>query len=301
MSKPTAARVGPSEGLAPAVEPDADAASACRAVVRALRERHGWAVLSEDEPVRLVLGAVSAGGPKSWAALAEHVYSIALHEACLEAADPARQWRAYEELHQQLYRVAFHRWPELAEDAAQRAIELVFRQIERCHSPGAFMMFALWKLRQALKEERRLRGLVGPRPPAAGTPEETAITRPQLAGGDSREVALGRQVSPALQSASGNDAAEPDLARGLIDRDCLELLWASLLRLPNPEQRQAILLRFLGELDDQEIAARLGVTVGQGVGQWRRPRRRMRLHLRAALEIAAGRCGRRDRRFGVCR
>jgi RNA polymerase sigma factor (sigma-70 family) len=129
--------------------------------------------------------------------------------------------------HDLLYRVALHRWPELAEDSAQRALVLVYEQIDRCRDPGAFVAFALFKLRHAFKQEQRARG---------------------------QEVA----VDDGLLAQVHADVAPPAVQ---VDRyeSCRALL-AAIERLADERERAAIAFKFLGGQSDAEISEALGVT-----------------------------------------
>ena len=126
---------------------------ACRNIVQGLAERYEWALLQQNDLVDLVLGSIPSNAlPTQIEKLAKHHYTIALYQACRQSKNPERRERAYYELHRYLYRAAFNRRPELAEDAAQQALILVFEQIDRCREPGAFLAFALYKLLHAFQQ-----------------------------------------------------------------------------------------------------------------------------------------------------
>jgi hypothetical protein len=64
----------------------------CRHIVRDLIRKYGWALLSEDELVELVLGSVESGiPPPEVARLAKHHYAIATYEACWQDKDHDRR------------------------------------------------------------------------------------------------------------------------------------------------------------------------------------------------------------------
>ena len=200
----------------------------CQRIVRALIEKNRWALLSDDELVERVLGSIESGiSPTEAKRLAKHHYSIAMYEACRQARDQDRREQGYHELSHYLFRVACRQWPELAEDASQRALVLVYEQIDRCRSPGTFLAFALGKLRHAFKQEH---------------------------GASSREVPL---------EEAGRSIAQPDKTEAWTHLDyqewCQKLLDA-IQCLPSDLERKSITLKFIGGLSDAEIGERLGIT-----------------------------------------
>lgn len=198
---------------------------ACRRVVRALIEKYDWTLVGEDDLLALVLGSTqSEATPAELEKLAKHHYTIVLYQACRGAEDPGRREQGYHELFRYLFRSAYNRWPELAEDATQRAMVLVYEQIDRCQNPGTFLAFALYKLLQAFKEEQRSRG--------------------------KEDSPLSSAVDPALvQSHLGQ-------------QERLQVLVDAITRLPDERQQRAILLKFFGGLSDEAIGARLQITAG---------------------------------------
>jgi RNA polymerase sigma factor (sigma-70 family) len=202
----------------------------CRRIVRALIEKYDWALLREDDLVGLVLGSVQPGiSAAEVDRLARHHYTMVLYEACGQAENLDRREQAYRELFRFLFRAAHNRYPDLAEDVTQRAIVLVYEQIDRCRSPGTFLAFALNKLRHAFQQEQRARGREIPW-------DET--------GRGNRES---RQAGPSSE---------------LDQRERLRVVLDAIGRLPDERQRQTILLKFLGGLSDEAIGARLEITAG---------------------------------------
>jgi RNA polymerase sigma-70 factor (ECF subfamily) len=219
---------------------------ACRRIAQALIEENGWSLLSEQELARRLLCAepdACARAEPELRRLAQHQYTLALYAACRQTQDAARRENAYCELHALLYRVALRRWPELAEDAAQRALVLVYEQIDRCRDPGAFVAFALYKLRHALKQEQRARG------------KEQAASEGLLA-----------QIQADL----------PPLAAQVDEQERCQLLLAAMGRLRNERERAAIAYKYLGGQSDAEIGASLGITPGHVRVLRHRGLRRMR-------------------------
>jgi RNA polymerase sigma factor (sigma-70 family) len=194
---------------------------ACRHAVRALIESHDWVLPREDDLVQWVLDSIGTGAPPNNPERV--VYSVALYEACRQTADAGRRERAFLELHRFLFRTAYRRWPELAEDATQRALVLIFEQMNRCQRPVTFLSFTFFKLLQAFKTEWRIINRDAPLPLIAAV----VLFQPDL---DQQEA-----------------------ARMLIE---------AIRRLPDRREQQVILLKFLGGLSDEAIAARLQLTVG---------------------------------------
>lgn len=193
---------------------------ACRRVVQALIAQYDWALPREDDLMEWILASIQA--EDSPTDLERVAYSTALYEACRQTQDLDRRERGYRELFRFLFRVAYNRWPELAEDATQRALVLVYEQMDHCRGPGTFLGFAFFKLLQGFTEERRAMPLDGPLP--EGLP------------------------APFL---SGLDQQEP-----------LKILVEAIKRLPDQREQQVILLKFLGGLSDETIGARLQITPG---------------------------------------
>jgi RNA polymerase sigma-70 factor (ECF subfamily) len=199
-------------------------------IVQALIKKYDWALLQEEDLVELVLDSIeSEVAPAEVKKLTKHRYTMALYEACRQTEDLARHERGYHELSRFLYRAAYNRWPELAEDATQRALVLVYEQIDRCRSPGTFLAFALGKLRHAFKQEQRARG---------------------------RELFWGELAQ------RGTERDRTTLSSRLDQQERYEVLLDAIRRLPNDLEQKAILLKFFGGLSDAEIGERLGITVG---------------------------------------
>ena len=208
---------GISQGIDPTLQ------LACRRAVRTLIERHDWVLPREDDLVQWVLDSIGAGEPPN--NLERVVYSVALYEACRQTADPGRRERAFLELHRSLFRTAYRRWPELAEDATQRALILVFEQMDRCQGPVTFLGFAFFKLLQGFTAEWRAIKRNPPPPPPP--PPIPPLSQP-----------------------------------GLEQQEALHILIEAIRRLPDRREQQTILFKFLEGLSDEAIGARLQLTVG---------------------------------------
>jgi len=202
----------------------------CQRVVQELIERYGWALLQADDLTELVLGSVQpTASSAEIERQAKHHYTITLYEACLQDKDPPRRERAYRELFRYLYRAAYNRWPELAEDATQRALLLVYEQIERCRHPGAFLAFALWKLKHAFQQEQQARD---------NDPHPDEVLR------------------------SNTERKRATVQLRLSRKERLEVLVEAIRRLPDERKQKTIVLKYFAGLSDEEISVRLGTTVG---------------------------------------
>ncbi len=193
-------------------------------------KQYEWTLLPADDLAKQMLGDIEPGASETeLERAAKHHYTHVLYQACLQEEDRQRRERAYRELSRYLYRAAYNRWPELAEDAAQRALILVFEQIERCREPGAFLAFALWKLRHAFQIVQRARG--------------KAFTREEFT-----------QRNPARK--------QPSAHSRLAQKEQLHILTEAIGRIPDERKRQAIVLKYVAGLSDEEISVRLDVTEG---------------------------------------
>ena len=200
---------------------------ACRPIVRALIAQYDWALPREDELLAWVSDAMR--GNALPANLGRVAYSVALYEACRQSEDLSRREGAYQELFRFLYRAAYNRWPELAEDATQRALVLVYEQIDLCRGPSTFLGFAFFKLRQALTEEWRAQT------------KATPVGIVEL--GDWREDRLAVETRLTLE-------------------ECLTALVDAIARLLDERQQKVLLMKFQDGLSDEEIGARLGIAAG---------------------------------------
>jgi RNA polymerase sigma factor (sigma-70 family) len=153
------------------MEPDrATLLQACHAAVDRLAATWGWHLLGRATWARQAADLVRAGMAADPGRAAMFVYSQVLHTACSGIDGRARQNLAYTELFRFLFESARRRYPEIAEDATQRASERVFAQFDRCRTPGTFLAFALQQLMDAARAVRRQNGLdaIPQAAPAAG-------------------------------------------------------------------------------------------------------------------------------------
>lgn len=223
----------------PAAPAAADQArTACRAAVSTLMARGAWACVGEDELAERVWRAAGPdASPAAFVQLAKFHYSALLYAACLQTQDLRLRELAFGDLHRFLYRAAYNRWPELAEDAAQRALVLVYEQLDRCRAPGTFLAFALNKLRHAFQQEQRAReaGQRGRRPGDVPIDDLADVLADEEAGA---------------------------LEQGPLSAETTAALLQALERLPDSRQRSVVFWKFFGGLSDEEIGRQLGIRPG---------------------------------------
>lgn len=208
-----------------------------------LLARHGWQLLDRDTFVGRTLSALSEGWASEPRRAATQVYVLALYTACSGAEGAERQETAYRELYHYLYRSAYHRYPDVCEDAAQLAIERIFANFDRCREPAAFLAWAFQQLRDAARVLRREQQ----RPPRV-----------------SLDAAPVPDLAPLLLLLPAPASADP--AVQLIEQETVSRvagMVADFLREhPRAEQQlAALLLKHVWGLDDASIAQRLDKTV----------------------------------------
>lgn len=182
------------------------------------------------------------------------VYARTLFEAC---QDPARQEQAYRELYDYLCMQAAYRGPHLACDFAQEAILLILRSFHeegraRCSRPEAFLLFARFKLWDAISRVRRFSDEGG---------RSTSLS--DLAYDEDDEEAVDSRLVPPRPQPLDDLLVKERLARArasvrlvaLEVLDGLHVLWSK----PKPPRRQlvAAILAHLDEAPDPVIARRL--------------------------------------------
>lgn len=192
------------------------------------------------------------------------VYSRLLYAAC---QDGDRQAQAYAELHRYLWSLARHLEPELADDAAQRAIELICAAwrheapAKRPRSASTFLRFAQLKLREARNYERRLlqksRREAPSEPPASAecaADGDDILEQTPHPGPPVDEVVIDREGS--ATRAHWLVATRHRVA--YLAFDCLQKLW----RQPRSPRKQlkAVILTFMEHLPDLQIADLVGIT-----------------------------------------
>jgi DNA-directed RNA polymerase specialized sigma24 family protein len=206
--------------------------SSCLAAAHELIAAFGWRLLSETELAARAVATLAVQPELTPRQVCLNVYSRALYDAC---RDGRRQDQAYQELHYYLHRMACRRRADLADDAAQEAIELIFRQIHTCREPGAFLSFAWYKLLHAI---RRL----SPDHEEAELPTDDLFPWMPL-----------DELLPAGEQAAIGGERVDDLWR------CTRLIWQKQPRSHN--QLRAVYWKYFDGLSDEEIAELLQTTV----------------------------------------
>jgi RNA polymerase sigma factor (sigma-70 family) len=203
-----------------------DAKTLCRKAVRELAGRFGWQLLPEDEFAPRCFKVMTEKPAMTPKQACLYVYSQVLYDACQDAR---QQEQAYFELHYYLHRIACRCRPDVAADATQEALRLIFEQIHTCRNPRAFLRFAQFKLLQAIKSVERRRGW------EEEFPE------------DGKPLKL--------------ISEDPDLPS---DEDLLHCIRHVLETHPRArDQLRAVLWKYFDELSDEEIARRMGKSPAQ--------------------------------------
>jgi RNA polymerase sigma factor (sigma-70 family) len=215
----------------------------CRDAIQMLIAKYGWSLPSENELVEPVLQTMrTEGAPSDLEQAIKHQYMLTLYQACRQTTDIDRRKRAYADLGRYLYRAAYNRWPDIAEEVAHRALVLTCEKIDECKTPGAILTFALWQARRAVQEIARLRQ---------------------------------KEVSIEQMAEGGQDLAQlpPELPQ--FDQDCLRLLLDAMRRLPE-RQRLVIVFKYFEGVSDDDISQRTGLSVSnvrvlrnRGIGRLR--------------------------------
>jgi RNA polymerase sigma factor (sigma-70 family) len=216
--------------------------STCAKAVDRLLARHTWRLLAREELIRRACVEVVEGRMPDPRRAAVHVYSLALYEACSGAEGEERQSDAYAELFRYLFDLARWRYPDVGEDAAQRAIEVTWLNFGRCRQPGAFLAFAIQHLMDAARATRRV---------AQRQPLSLDIS-PGLS-----EETLGERVA---------DERQPEPVEHAIVREQRQrlehVLDEFLHKHPRAAQQIAALrLKYLDGLDERTISETLGKSI----------------------------------------
>lgn len=211
----------------------------CRQAVMSLCRRWGWQLLDHDVFVERTVEFLRNGVAVDAEKAAIHAYNYALYDACSGNEGDQRRERAYYELWVYLSSVARLRYADVADDAAQRAIQRTLETFEQCRDAGTFMAFVLQHLRDAVRSIRRQSG-----PP-------------------NRSLDPGSDVQP---PAEPRIEPQPDVDQKLLDAErrlALEQLAVAFLqRHPRAKnQFDALWLKYVENLDEAEISALLGKPV----------------------------------------
>lgn len=220
----------------PTVEQD------CAGAVDALLARHDWQLLDRQTFIDQSAEYLRAGVATSPTRAAMHTYSHALYRACSGQEGRRRQERGYRELFRYLYDAAYWRYRDVCDDATQRALERMYRNVQSCRNAGAFLAFALQYLRDAARAIRRRRD------------EPTVSLETPIGSG---EDVLALLVADPNQS-------EP--FAGLVAQDrrnrLNQMIDDFLDKHPRAgQQLAALLLKYIAGLDDATISRRLDTSI----------------------------------------
>jgi RNA polymerase sigma factor (sigma-70 family) len=219
----------------------------CSAVVRKLMEDNDWRLLSEGVFVEAVLERITPGHtvePEQLRKWCINTYCRdALYPACLGEQGLQRQERAFTELAMYLHRLAYWRWPQVAEDAVQEALLIIYKKVDRCRNPGAFLAFAIQQLRDAARKSMRVE---------TRTLSLDDLLERDLYGNISADEGVGSMEEEGVEKA----VLYADLRRQFVTL-------IEDMRLENPRahrQLDAVWLRYFRELSNEEIATVLETT-----------------------------------------
>ena len=214
----------------------------CREAVNRLTNRYRWELLPGAEWAARAYACLTQGVMPDPDTAAFYAYAEVMYLACSGRHGEERQRQGYTELHRYLYAFVSAQDPD-NEDIVQLALLKVFRLFDHCASPGGFLMFARFKLRDAKKELARYR---------AKYERRIAIG---IAGEDSASLV------DAVPDEQYVDALERVIAYE--DRVLLERYRTEFLRKHRRAVRSldAVWLKYIAGLDDHQIAERLGVSV----------------------------------------
>jgi len=222
------------------MDPEDERRTLCQPIVRRLINRYDWRLLPEDEFITAVLdrapeqSLTDPGALRRWCI---NTYCVrALYPACNGEQGGARRRRGFEEVADYLHRLAARGWPGVAEDAAQDAIERVYDKISDCRHPGAFLEFAIQKLRDAAKKYIKA---------------------------ETRAVSLDELLEQGLYGGMAADEKTPEEAARDADRkrEIAERIQAIEKRYPKAgRQFQAFRLRHCHGLSNEEIGQVMGET-----------------------------------------
>ena len=214
---------------------------ACLVVVDRLAATWGWQLLGREAWAGQSVDLLRTGAAADPSRAAMLVYSQALYSACSGSEGRQRQNQAYGELFRYLFDGARRRYPDIAEDATQRASEHVFALFGRCRTPGAFLAFAFQQLLDAARVVRRQSDM----------------------GGIAR--APGSAAGPSDLDSLPDRA--PDMATQMITAELrarFEHLSSEFLR-KHPRSGQqiaALRLKYIYGFDDAAISRLLGTSIG---------------------------------------
>ncbi|MEM7124958.1 MAG: RNA polymerase sigma factor [Chloroflexota bacterium] len=211
----------------------------CRIVIQKLMEQYLWQLLNEDCFFDIVWERVDTDGvieDEKIRKLAINTYCRdGLYPACLGEQGQQKRERGFEELAIYLYPIARTHWPHIADEVVQEALVRIYTTMANCRQPGAFLAFAIQKLRDGA---RRL------------------LKKP------GQNIALDELISQNIASQHSYVSQKPD-ENVLKDENKISIeKKLEQVKKMNPKskrQLEAVRLRYICELKIEEIAKRLEV------------------------------------------
>jgi DNA-directed RNA polymerase specialized sigma24 family protein len=204
-----------------------------RVVVDSVLAQYGWQLLAPEELVRQMMELLESGLVAEARPAAMHAYCLSLYSACSGAEGPDRQELGFIDLQRYLYQLSFGEHAALAPDLRWEVINetllRVWRRLDQCRNRGAFLAFAGYELRNAI------------RPWWARAVPKTSL----------------EEISDTPSSRGADDPVGHVLSDEL--RHLVHLSFeSSLRRHPRAKQQlEAVWLKYIGGLDDVTISAYL--------------------------------------------
>jgi len=227
------------------IEPSSSLDERCLRAAARLVERYGWQLLLADQLARLMRAQLDASGGGELDRCGISVYCGALYTAASGQEGGPRQNLAYSELSRFLASVMRQRYPSVPvdqrDDVLQSALERVFRSFASCREATAFLAFAAYRLLDAVRESQR-RERRAPEPLQRMVGEEHAEHEVE----DTRQPASDARLLVAERLAATERFLQLYLQAHPLAAQQVEI------------QR----LSLISDLDNDEIARRLGISLG---------------------------------------
>jgi DNA-directed RNA polymerase specialized sigma24 family protein len=127
----------------------------CHTIVDGVLAQYGWQLLESEELVRRAMELLESDVVAEVRPAVMHAYCLCLYSACSGAEGPERQTLGFTDLQRYLHQLSFGEHATLAPDLRWEVINetllRVWRKIEQCRNHGAFLAFAGYELRNAIR------------------------------------------------------------------------------------------------------------------------------------------------------
>lgn len=243
---------------------------ASRYVVDRLLNRPGFHFLDDSKFLNLVTAAAEEDGHCKALAeagqllnvrvnqLALSIYGTALYEGCLHSSNAADQVRAFTELSKYMYTAAFNllrtdtNKDALADECTQEGMVSVYLSLNKVQSPAAFLAYAVTVVtRECFAAIRRVR---------RERERAVSLSSDDPSGSSSDETG---ESSVSQTGASMGTTVKPMISTGYpLDPALFECLQSAMDRFESHGQRAVLLLHYLADLRDEEIADALSLSKG---------------------------------------